>query len=134
VTGDAKTERQRALLASLHPPATDDATTARDRLEQMLSGEELQQLDQRVLDAVAAAREPEPDPPAFFDAVGAARAAKKQTLIDAVRGRQPAPDPQPLRPSSFDGGVRAERRKPPSHDEWLVAMIRSKAADVGAEF
>jgi hypothetical protein len=133
VSDDAKRERQRALVEALHPPGADDEEP-RQRLEQILSADELRALDKRVLDAVVAEREPEPEPVPFFDAVAAARSAQKRTLIDVVRGRQPGPDPStPPARTGWDGGVRGDPggRRPETHEETLVKLLRSREADAG---
>jgi hypothetical protein len=131
-------ERRTALIDAISrtPDRDDRGSDARRRLEQLLTPDELAALDKRVLATVTAALEAQGDPPAFFDAFGTAHAARKRTLIDAVRGREPDPDPSTLRAGgSFDGGARdSPPRQPPSHDEWLGAALRSGSLNAGRHF
>jgi hypothetical protein len=138
-----KHERQRLLLESLvagqqRALENDGMAGPRDRLEQMLGPERLDELDAAVLDVVAAQlREPEPQP-TFLETVALAKQAKRETFVGAVLGLAPTDPEPPSRPSGFDGGARDTppvRRAPDvEHNAWLVEVIRSRAADVGAQF
>jgi len=45
------------------------------------------------------------------------------------------PVPAPAAPSSFDGGARESvPPAPPTHDEFLIAVVRQRLADRGANF
>jgi hypothetical protein len=61
-------------------------------------------------------------------------------LADAVTNRilhRLAPHAEPERPpgGSFDGGARRSvPPRPESHERWLMRVIRSRAANVGARF
>jgi hypothetical protein len=72
--------------------------------------------------------------PDFFTGAAAAKAERKQTLLEAITGRAPQPRDERGRfaSSGFDGGARqtvAPRRQ--SHDQWLVDLLHHGRADVG---
>lgn len=133
-----KAERKAALMEALSrsPDRDDHGSDARRRLEELLDEAELAAVDEHVLATVTAAREAQAEPTPFFDALGTARAAQKRTLIDAVRGREPDPDPSTLSAGgSFDGGAREGLpAKPESHEAFLSRLLAAGLADVGRHF
>jgi hypothetical protein len=89
--------------------------------------------------ALTGAREPELDE--LTERVAAMVSPVVEAAVDAVlAGRSempeaPTPDSAPARGASFDGGARAAVPLPaPSHDEWLVTVIRQRLADRGGNF
>jgi hypothetical protein len=72
-----------------------------------------------------------------FDArsIEGAKATQRGHLLRALAGL-PAdvetPEPEPPRKTSMDGGVRRSvPLPPPTHGETLIAILRSREADVG---
>jgi hypothetical protein len=82
----AKAERRAALIEALTATPVDADTSARERLERLLSPETLADLDERVLARVTGEGAPEPEP-AFLDAAAAAHEAQRRAVVDAVLGR-----------------------------------------------
>ena len=74
------------------------------------------------------------------DALAARIATMVAPLIDAaidavLTGRADEPPVSAPAASGFDGGARQiVPPAPPTHDEWLVAVVRQRLADRGAEF
>jgi hypothetical protein len=73
-----------------------------------------------------------PDP---FTGAAIAKRARQQALAAALTGRTPRPRDARGRFTGFDGGARQRvARRPETHDEWLVKLLRTRAADAGARF
>jgi hypothetical protein len=74
----------------------------------------------------------------FFADAMAATAARKQAVAALFAGRAPQPRDEAGRftkPASFDGGARPfVPPPPPTHDEWLAEVLRTRSADRGASF
>jgi hypothetical protein len=101
----AKRERQRALAESI------------------LAGQQSSQAGSE------ARAEPEPS---FFDALVAYDAQRRLWRRDTVLGRTPL-EASEQRVLSFDGGPRGRLPQPlPTHEETLLALLRSGEANVGA--
>jgi hypothetical protein len=131
-----KAERRQALTASIIAGQQPEPGTAREQLERLLGREELERLEHRLLDLLLAEQgEPEPEP-AFFDALAAHQAEERLRLRDALLGR-PTPEATttPTGVASFDGGARQSPMQPsPTHEQTLIAVLRSGEANVGANF
>jgi hypothetical protein len=95
----------------------------------------------RLTEAVAGVSPEAPELDALAEKVAARVGPLIAPVIDgaiaAVLGEEaaaPAPDEERPR-GSFDGGARQAVPEPPiGHDQWLVAAIKARAADVGRNF
>jgi hypothetical protein len=74
----------------------------------------------------------------LVEAARRAQARQKHELAAALSGHpSPVPSPEPVRSpaGSFDGGARQSLPPPPpTHDQWLGELLRTRRADVGAHF
>jgi hypothetical protein len=139
-----KLERQAALAASViagQARALDNsrATDARAELAALLGPERLRAIDEAVLEIVRAESPEtgtEPEPLSFMETLAYAKAARHEALVNALLGR-PAAEPQ-RRTTGFDGGAResvpAFSDPLRDHDELIVDVVRSRAADRGARY
>jgi hypothetical protein len=60
---------------------------------------------------------------------------RQHHLIQALHGRTPQPRDERGRWTGFDGGARPlPPRRPETHEEWLTGVLRTRAADRGANF
>jgi hypothetical protein len=109
----------------------------------LLTGETVEELDgsARALAQLIAERreEPEPEPvpgQGFFAGAAAAKAERRQALVDALTGRsEQRRDERGRFSGGFDGGARAPAPQPrEGHDAWLGRLLRTRAADTGARF
>jgi hypothetical protein len=125
---ERKRERQRALAEALAGPQA--AQPEHDpELARLLDAalERLRELE---------TQEAEPEP-GFFTAVAGAQHERKRELLAALAGRSadPAVDLFEVRPTSFDGGARTSVPPPaPTHEETLLNLLATRAADKGAWF
>lgn len=82
-------------------------------------------------EALAGPREPEADDEAVLDQF-VDRVAER--IIQRLQA-EPEPEPQGGARGGFDGGARASLPQPPeSHDSLLIRLLRSRAANRGADF
>jgi hypothetical protein len=126
-----KAELQRPLIEALTTTPAYAGTSARERLEQLLTPETLADLDERVLALVTEENENETEPKVpFLDAVAAAQEAQRRALVDAVTGRSARAPAEAT--GSLDGGARQTPAKPQTHEQTLIAVLRSGRANVGA--
>lgn len=119
-------QQRRAVLmqALCRAPEDDAAVGARAELERRLSPDDLAALDRRNLAEVVAV-EPEGDAEVpVFDAIAAAKVAQRRTLIDAVRGRQPADPPTGM--VSMDGGARETAPRVETHETFLTEVWQGR--------
>ena len=131
-----KAVRQQALIESIVVGQQPEQSSARAELERLLGPDELARLDERLL-ALLKEEQGEPEPePAFFDGLAAHQAEKRLRLRDALLGRgTPKAATAPPGVASFDGGARqSPPQPPPTHEQTLIAVLRSGEANVGANF
>ena len=72
----------------------------------------------------------------LFANAASAKAARKHALFEALVGRAEQPrDERGRFVGGFDGGARTSPPPaPPSHDEWLGELLRTRRADAGVNF
>jgi hypothetical protein len=117
-----------------------------------LRGETLTELEEsaialaKLLDREPYTQEPAPeqepgrDAPDLFSAAARAKAERRKALEAAIAGGAPKPRDVRGRFSTlrggFDGGARQPVRQqaPEDHGVWLVRLLRSRSADLGAGF
>jgi hypothetical protein len=132
-----KAERQRALIESIVAGQQPESSSARAQLERLLGPDELARLDELLLELLTDKQgEVEPEP-AFFDALFAHQAEKRLRLRDALlgHGRTEETTTTTTTENSFDGGARGTPpQPPPSHEQTLIALLRSGDANAGASF
>jgi hypothetical protein len=105
----------------------------------LLSGETLAEVEasaaalSKLLGEQREARREQTLPPDFFTGAAAAKAARKQALLEAITGRAPQPRDERGRYTGFDGGARRQTApvRQQTHDEWLVDVLHHGRADVG---
>jgi hypothetical protein len=118
-----KAERDAPLLAKLLGTDTEAGTNpAREPVEKAL-----EELDAAVA-ALEGEQEPEPER-GFLDAVRADQAVRKRALVDAITGRNETPAGAT---TGLDGGARQTPERPETHEQTLIAVLRSGHANVGA--
>ena len=74
----------------------------------------------------------------FFAAAREHKHERQDAILRAFGGLPPDPEPEADATSNvpgFDGGARQTPPPPaPSHNETLIALVRSRQADTGARF
>jgi hypothetical protein len=122
-----KRERQRALAEALAGP----------RAAQPEHDPELARLLDAALERLRELEPQEAEPEPFFTAVAGAQHGRKRALLAALAGRSadPAVNLSEAGRVSFDGGARTSLPPPPpTHEETLLNILATRAADKGAWF